>query len=337
MTDAPLGAPSVVLIALQHKVELLLQEQGQMQDMARRWLGVESALEAQITALAEELAQMRDAGKSIEAWRVYRLERYQTLLTQAERQIAGYSGYAGKLIAGRQLELAGLGIEHAAEAIRMYQLDAGGRIGAYFNVLPIEAVENLIGFAGDGSPLNTLLRASWPDAADALTQALIDGTALGRNPRDVARDMRDGLSTGLDRMLTIARTEELRTYREAARSQYLESGLVTSYKRIAAFDACMACIAMDGEVSDVEDLLEVHPNDRCSMIPIVEGLPEIQYQSAADRFLELPEDEQRARMGDGAFELFSAGQISMSDFAVHSESADWGPSIHTATLAELGG
>jgi hypothetical protein len=73
------------------------------------------------------------------------------------------------------------------------------------------------------------------------------------------------------------------------------------------------------------------------MIPVVEGLPEIEYQTGADRFAELPEDEQRARMGDGAYELYAAGQIGLSDFAVHSESADWGPSIRTATLADLQG
>ena len=330
-------APTVVLLALQHKVELLLQEQGQMDDMARRWLGVESALEAQMTALAEQLAHMRDAGKSIEAWRLFELERYRTLLGQAERQIAGYSSYAGKLITGRQEELAGLGIEHAAEAIRMYQLDAAGQIGAYFNVLPVDAIEQMIGFAGDGSPLNTLLRASWPDAVDGLTQALVDGTALGRNPREVAREMRDGLSQGLDRMLTIARTEQLRTYREAARSQYQESGLVNSYKRIAALDACIACLALDGEVYPVDEMLEIHPNDRCSSVPIVEGLPEIEYETGADRFAELPEDEQRSMMGNEAYQLYADGQVSLSDFAVHSESADWGPSIRTATLADLQG
>jgi SPP1 gp7 family putative phage head morphogenesis protein len=330
-------APPVVLLALQHKVELLLQEEGQMQDMARRWLGVESALEAQMTVLAEELAHLRDAGKSIEAWRLFELERYRALLSQAEQQITGYSRYAGKLITGRQEELAGLGIEHAAQAIRLSYLEGGGQIGAYFNILPVEAVEQMIGFAGDGSPLNTLLRASWPDAADGLTQALIDGTALGRNPRDVAKDMVDGLSQGLDRMLTIARTEQLRTYREASRSQYQESGLVNSYKRIAASDSCIACLALDGEVYPVDEPLEIHPNDRCGMIPVVEGLPEIQYPTGEERFAELSEDEQRSMMGAEAYDLYANGQVSLRDFAVHSESADWGPSIRTATLADLTG
>lgn len=330
-------APPVVLLTLQHKLELLLQEESQMQEMAHRWLGVESALEAQISALAEELAHMRDAGKSIKPWRVYELERYRTLLGQAERQITGYSRYADKLITGRQGELAGLGIEHAAEAIRLSYLGGGGRIGAYFNILPIEAIENLIGFAGDGRPLSSLLKAGWPDAADALTQALINGTALGRNPRDVAREMRDGLSQGLDRMLTIARTEELRAYREASRSQYQESGLVNSYKRIVANDACIACFALDGEIYPVDEPLEEHPNCRCSMIPVVEGLPEIEFKTGAERFAELSEDEQRSMMGDEAYELYADGQVSLSDFAVHSVSDDWGPSIRAATLADLTG
>jgi hypothetical protein len=290
-----------------------------------------------MTALADELARMRDAGKTIEAWRLFELERYRRLIAQAERQVTDYSRYAGGLISARQEELAGLGIQHAAAAIRQSFLSSGGRVGGFFDILPVEAIENMIGFAGDGRPLGALLRAGWPDAVDGLTQALINGTALGRNPRDVARDMRDGLSQGLDRMLTIARSEQLRAYREATRSQYQASGLVQSYKRIAAFDACMACIALDGETYDVDVLLEVHPNDRCGMIPVVEGLPEIEYESAADRFAQLPEDEQRERMGDGAYDLWTSGQVSLSDFAVHTESDDWGPSIHTATLAELGG
>src|SRR5690606_14899995 len=119
--------------------------------------------------------------------------------------------------------LARLGVAHAENAITVQGVTAG------FNRLPVEAVELMAGLAGNGSPLRQLLAQSWPLAADGLTNELVTGMALGYNPRKVARLMAQGATGSLDRMMVIARTEQLRVYRTANVSSYRASGVVTSY------------------------------------------------------------------------------------------------------------
>lgn len=235
--------------------------------MSRAWLTIEDELEARIYALATQVAEMRDAGETIMAWRLAELERYRDLLGAVQRQLGQFGTSVLPFIREEQRHLAALGVLHSAQGIRGAMVDAGLEIPLQFNIVPTAVVETMVGMAGPGfdAPLAQLLRAAWPDAVDGLTNALVRGIAVGDSPRVVARAMADGMTDGLDRMMTIARTEMLRTYREASRLEYEQSGVVTGYRRIAAHDAdtCLACIALDGEEYETSELMEIHPNDRC--------------------------------------------------------------------------
>lgn len=335
MPDEPL----VVLTLREFKANLLAAESEQMVEMARRWLQIEERLEAQISMLARELADLQARGEVVELWRLTRIDRYRALLAEARFEFGRYADYADDLIAGRQLALGEQGIAHATQAIRMSYIQAGRGVGIFFDELPVAAIENMIGLAGNGSPLRRLLMEAWPDGADGMTRALIEGTALGMNPRDVARQMRSGLSHGLDRVLNIARTEQLRVYREASRMAYQASGLVSGYRRLAAHDerVCPACIALDGQIYDTDELMELHPSDRCAMVPIVAGLPQLQWQAGDAWLSEQPEEVQRSILGPGRFDLYSSGQVSLDAFASTSEHPEWGPTVRVTPIEELTG
>lgn len=325
--------PLVVQVMKQFKLDLLAREWAQMQDMARQWLGLEDALESQMQAMADDLAREAAEGRAISQAKLWRSRRYQSLQAQLQRELASYTQYAEGLIAENQSQLGALGIQHATTAT---QVSMPG-VGVYFDVLPIEAIENMVGLAGDGSPLSTLLRATWGDSAAGLTNELIRSTALGVNPRETARRMRQGATQGLNRMLNIARTEQLRVYREAGRQQYEFSGVVEGFKRLATHDdrVCPACLMAEGERYSVKQQLREHPSGRCTMVPIVKGMPEVQWEKGQDWFKRQDEATQIRILGRKRYDAWIGGKFDLNQLVSIRRNSTWGDSVFPTSLKDL--
>lgn len=252
--------PEVIQLMRQFKAQLLERETNQVQQLVSAWRILETTLEAQIFALAQDAADLGASGGVPSQNAIFRLGRFEALIAQIDSELANFTDEAENLITDGQLNIGLLGIEQAGASI-----SSAAGIQVSFAVLPVEAIENMVAMAGDGSPLRTLLEASWPDAVEGLTNALIEGTALGRNPRVVARQMADGMAHSLNRMLNIARTEQLRVYREATRQQYINSGVVEGFRRLATHDSrvCPACLMSEGERYELDEQLREHPQGRC--------------------------------------------------------------------------
>jgi len=177
-----------------------------------------------------------------------------------------------------------------------------------------------------------------------MTQALMDGTALGWNPRKTARAAlgapglsSGGMARGLGRIMTIARTEQLRVYREASRMQYQASGVVDGYKRISAKDdrVCMACLIADGTFYPLSEPLADHPNGRCALIPCVKGVGRPEWQTGQAWFLEQSEDQQRQTMGAAKYAAWRAGKFDLTSLVQATDDPVWGPSIGVTPLRGL--
>jgi SPP1 gp7 family putative phage head morphogenesis protein len=337
--------PAVVIAMQGFKQGLVARDAAQMQEMARRWLGVERALEGQIAALAQEMASEREAGRAASRAALYRMERYQRLLGQAREEIARYADWAAEFVTDGQAELARMGVEQAGQAIQLSYWPQSS-VGVYFDRLPVEAVEAMAGIAGNGRPVGELLRLRMvrdasgqvlPGVWDGLTQSLIDGTALGWNPRKTARKMADDLAQGLQKALVIARTEQLRVYRMASLEQYRASGVVTGQKRLAAHDSrtCAACIADDGALYPLDAVISDHPNGRCTSVPVVKGMPEVSWLSGLDWFSQQDPQTQAEILGPGRFEAWEAGAFAFGDLVTRQSDATWGDSIVPTPLGAL--
>jgi SPP1 gp7 family putative phage head morphogenesis protein len=284
--------PRVVTVLREFKQALALREATQMQEMARRWLAVEQALDARIMALVREVDALRTEGLTPSASKIFQLQRYRELLRQAEAEFTQYATWATAEIIRQQEQLGTLGLQQAAAAI-----DAAyyPRLAGYFDRLPVEAIQTMIGLAGNGQPIGELLVRRMirdaqgqplPGVWERLTRTLIESTAIGRNPRDTARLMRDNLTGGLQKALVIARTEQLRVYRYAAIQQYQASGVVLGHKRLTAHDSrvCIGCLADEGTVYPITEAIPDHPNGRCTGVPVVRGMPEVQWQAGEGSF-----------------------------------------------------
>lgn len=321
----------VIRVMRSFKADLLRGERAQTAEMARRWQGVEQRLHAQIDALALEMAQVQRDGGTVSRGMLFNDVRYRELLGQLTNELEGYTDYAERTIEQRQRQLARLGIRQAEQAIQTQGIRAG------FSRLPVEAVQNLVGLSGDGAPLRNLLVASWPHAADGLTQALINGVALGYNPRKTARLMAQGMARSRDRMEVIARTEQLRVYREANRQSYIRSGVVEGYRRLATHDrrVCAACLLAEGTFYELNEEMPEHPQGRCTLVPIVEGIKAPTWQLGPSWFVEQPVATQRDILGKGRYDAWQSGAFDLGELVTVRPNAIWGDSLQVAPLREL--
>ena len=330
----PTGS-TVVQRMLQFKADLVARDADTIFQMGQRWAQLEGALEANIQLLVLELQEMQAAGLAFNIQDVYRLQRYQKLLAQMQVEMSSYNLWTAEYIAVNQQNLAVLGINNAAEAIQLSLLEVGSR--AFFDKLPVEAVELMIGNAGKGGPVYVLLQEAYPEAVDQMTDALIRNVALGLGPKVTANEMMNGVAGGLNHALTVARTEIMRVYREASRQQYELSGAVRGYKRLASrsSNTCALCLALDGEIYPNEELMSVHPNDRCIMIPLVRGVPDPQWELGADWLAKQDPAIQQHVLGPGAQELWANGDIGLMDLVNKYEHDIWGPSLGRVPLRDL--
>jgi SPP1 gp7 family putative phage head morphogenesis protein len=325
-----MAAPAVVRVAQRFKAELLAGETQHQYEMARRYLAVERALSDKIAALSEQVARLSSQGRPVAVGMVYRLERWQELERQILAELASFNGWALEAIAARQAELGRVGVE-AAQAM----LDVAG-IRVAYDRLPVDAVVQMAGFAGDGSPLSVLLSEAYPATVDAIGQALVNGVALGQNPKLVARAMRDAAGIGLDRAFLVARTEELRAFRTATQAQYAAAG-VTTYQRVSARDdrVCIGCLAADGEVFETEQSFDDHPACRCVAVCILPGENRA-FQSTNESWFNAQDAATQTHiMGPGRLEAYESGAASWSDLWTRTDDPVWGGAIVPTPVSAL--
>lgn len=314
-----------------HKAELRNREDQVMQEMARRWLQVEAALRDQVDALTMQISGL----ESLTLAQLNRLERYNRLAQQIDAQISAYEAFAVATIEREQRLAVQMAAGHSAALINSAALDSG--VSVQFGPLPVEAVTNIVGQAGDGSPLAAILEDASTAGREALRRELITGVALGRNPVEMARRvMRQGLGTTFTRTATIYRTEVLRAYRYTSQRAYQRSNVVTGYRRISAKDArtCVACLMADGNTYPLDHDFDQHPNCRCAMIPIIQNR-QLPIETGKDWFMRQSPEARAAILGRGRYELWTDGDIELSDMITRVESPTWGGALVPTSIEAL--
>lgn len=308
------------------------QEKEQWAAMADRWTKLEDTLALYIERHAAEIADRKEKGLAVSEAAYTKLDTWKDLQKQIVAEAAKYEQFAAQSIRYEQLSYLETGIAAAQTAITS-ELGAGYA----FNRLNVQAVENMVGITADGSPLFDVLqkRALAPDMVEGLVNNLNEAIALGYNPRKTARMMADGLTAGLDKALVIARTEQQRAYRTGSQMQYQESGVVFQYQRHAAMSerTCFECVALDGKIYKTDEDFASHPNCRCFMTPVIEGVDNPGAKTLG-WFERQPESTQREILGAGRYDLYSSGTPLIDMVQVRNDPT-WGPTISAVPIAEL--
>lgn len=322
--------PKVIAAINAQRALLLAHEHDVMLAMFEKWQGVEEALRADMLDLAMYLDELRTKGETISTARLMQMERYQTMVADARAQTAQYSRWAADNIADDQRAALAQGVDDAQHLIEAAGLDA--RIAAVtFNRINVSAVDFMIGYAADGSPLYDLLRASYPESVVSLTDALIQGLAKGTGPRATAQVMAQSMAGNLDRALLIARTEQLRALRAGNQEQFKESNVVKGYLRRSQRNAtvCGACLSLDDGVTiyPTDEVFASHPADQCYMQPVLRFGKTPSFPTGPEWLETQPESVQLSILGKGKFEAFKSGSLDWGNMAKIVHDPTWGDTI----------
>ena len=214
-------------LAQKFRVALLAHDAKALRDITAAYDRVVASLQSSVSALGVQAERARAAGQTVNPAWLIRERRFNLLLANAEQQLTSFTAQAITRITHDQRAVVSLAQDHANQLL--------SATGAEFSFdrLPTAAIETLVGFSGDGSPLHKLFAKLLGEATARIRETLLTSLAHGVNPRQTARQLRDALEGNKARALTIARTETLRAYREASRQTADHAG-VRSWMWISA-------------------------------------------------------------------------------------------------------
>jgi hypothetical protein len=149
--------------------------------------------------------------------------------------------------------------------------------------------------------------------------------------------MRQGLQSGFQRSLVIARTEQLRAWREASRATYQASGVVAGYKRLAAKSTrtCIACLLADGQFYALDQPFEEHPQGRCTLVPVLIGRDPPDWERGRQWLERQPPATQRQLLGPAAYNAWQAGDLRLEELVERHEHPTWGAALQVRSLRSV--
>jgi hypothetical protein len=318
---------------MRQRDELLAREHRAVRRILRAYAAAERAVEAEIRRFQDKQAQALIAGMPMSPSWLYQEARLENILREIRMRIDEFSRDAYEFAVAARDDAYRLGAVHAVKlaAVQVYGDVAGLAAGA------LEAGQAAM---AAGSPLRALFDDLGPAAAQSARRLFAEAAALGWNPRRTGDELaREIERLGRDRAVLIARTEAIRAYRIANREVYLANrGAVAGWRWTAAKTpaTCALCLAMDGEVFPVTEVLQSHPACRCAMVPVPGtdfGGPEM--QTGEEYFRQLPPREQDRILGRTKAEMYRAGELTLRDNVRWEEDPLWGRAPAPKTIKQI--
>jgi SPP1 gp7 family putative phage head morphogenesis protein len=324
---------------------------------ARAQTEVLRAYEVAWKAIAEELAKVTSqAGASSEEVTPRSFAPEQMRLRELERQIVKEIRKVGRVASNvtmREQERLVKAAERQSARLIESKLNTGSavEVGATFNKLPADVINNLVGAASDGSPVRESFDRLAGDlglaTGERVKTALVQGAALGMNPTEIARHVRREVDAKGDnqmrqpavvrRLNQTVRTESYRALREATRASYEASGVTELWRWVSALSptTCVVCWAMHGKMFPLDVPLESHIACRCVMVPVLD--PNEPFETGPERFAKLEHGFQKQVLGETAFEAYQDGRVKLEDLVGIRASERWGRSRYRRSLKEING
>lgn len=264
--------PTAIDLANKYRAQLAAQEADAVERMGRIYSRIYSSLIGEINDLADEIYAL---GPKAKKEQILKLGRLQRILGQVKDEAGKFGTVVQGEVDNIRLQAIQAGVDNAIGLIDAslppLTPELRKQVLTSLTRLPTDAIEAASGMFGKDSPLIAKLQDDFGIAvADQVEMHIVDGIALGMNPRTIAaalsRNLQADLGTGLGWVLTTVRTAQIKSYQTANHATYLaNSRIVPEWTWVAALDdrTCMSCVAMHGTVHPVTETLNDHHNGRC--------------------------------------------------------------------------
>lgn len=223
-------------------------------DLVRAWSGAWHGIADEWSAALDELVQLGDGEWPTRA-QVLRAKRAQQAMQAAREALNDLANTSGVRILRDVSQLAE-DTDLWEQRLALSQLPQQG-VSVDWARLDANALDAIV--RRTTGQVESSLRRLPAEQAAVMRQALIRGIAVGDNPRTAARIMLQRLGGAFDggrrRAETIARTELLDATRAAARAARMaNTDVLRGWMWMATKSAhtCPACLAMDGQVFDLD-------------------------------------------------------------------------------------
>lgn len=321
--------------------ELIARQSRSVGELMRAYGAAWKQIQESLSTLTRTIEIARANGLKISPAWLLQFDRLESLQRQVESEINKFAEFADSKIRADQFDAVQAARANADVLLRAstgLSDDQLASVGLAFSRLPVGAIEAQVGFLANGSPLRTLLGQLAGEASGRVADALTTAVALGYGPRRTAAMVRESLGGNAARALTIARTETMRAYREAASRTYeANADVLDGWIWTASLSArtCAMCVAMHGTTHPVSERLDSHPNCRCTAVPRTKSFAELGLVGIPETRPELPElgvdwfarqapERQLAILGPAKFEAYQRREITLRDLIGIRRSATWG-------------
>lgn len=327
-----------ILQALErNRSELRRQETQTLANLVSAYQRVVESLQTEIALLNAQIAVL-DARGELTVNKVRQLAVYGSFLEQVDDRLQAYGIVADNELrqsASRAIDTATV---HSRRLTREYFTINPNLQRAFdvtWDILPSESIETLLGFLRPDSRLTAKLTSDLGSfGAQYMSDQLLEGIALGYNPRKIASTISRSLGVPLTYSLTNVRTAQLWSYREATRLNYINnSEIVQKWTWYASLDGrvCLSCVNQHGREYSLTVPLNDHHNGRCAQLPILRDFP-VNIQSGQDWFNNLPASEQQRRMGPAMYQAYRNGEFQFQELSKVYENDVYGEMLQQNSL-----
>ena len=225
-------------------------------------------------------------------------------------------------------------IETAGESLKSYFKFNKIKFSASIFDPDKEAVQKLIGRTQTGESLQKYFLRMKPEIAEKAKNALIEGFANGDGAGQIAKRINDVSEIGRYNALRLARTETNSAFKSATLDFYKEAK-IDKWVWMSSLDTrvCPTCFFLHGRIFKTSKKISTHPNDRCTLVPLLDNQPPI--KTGIEIFKTLEKGVQKQLIGNQRFEMFENGDINVESFIGKKHSDEYGEIYYTKPIADL--
>jgi SPP1 gp7 family putative phage head morphogenesis protein len=316
-----------------HRKRIIDREEAAFRELLRAYEEVERELRRQVRELQDQVTAAKRRGEVISPAWFQQERRLQTLIDQVKNQIIRFGRTAGPLISREQQAAIEIAV---SQTVEMLSLGSPGSPGSLLNT---RAVENAVGLMGDGSPILQYFEEQLaPAVAQRLRSEVIEAAAIGTPFETIAKRLRQAGDITRYRALATARTEVNRVRRETTLQIYQEnSDVIEGWEWVASKSprTCPACLALDGRIFKLTQPFPQHVNCRCTMIPVIIGVPRPPRTIGSEWFDRLPFENQAFVLGVEGAVAYREGVVGLKDFVGWRTDKLFGKSVYTKPLSRV--
>lgn len=300
----------------------------------------------ELARLTKQIAEARAAGQVVSTSWLFEAQRLQRFERELGQHLAIYLDLAKRKIEAASVRAL---IDGQTDARSLLVSTVPGGLGVA-PALPVEQLERMVLGTRPGTPLGTLLAGLGARAQQEAREKLIEGVALGLGTREIGRNLRTSFAGNGIRALLVARTEVIRTYRDAALSTYRKNqNVVQGWYWIASLGprTCAVCIAKHGSFHSLDEEFASHPSCRCSPAPATKSWADLGFPDLDETRIEPETGEewfarqdpliQRRILGPGKHKLYEDGEIKLGDLVQDTSHPVWGRGVREVALRDITG